>query len=1107
MEEKKAFEILDILSTKDTNDIKKAYRTKLVQVNPEDDPVGFKLLREAYEEAMRLANLQEEEPTPDTPIDTWIKKVDEVYKRISTRINLDCWRELFGEDICINIDTCNEARDAFLAYLMDHYRLPAEFWKLIEERFQLVSSKQELYDKYPVNFVDYITEDPENKAWMDFTLFEGDDEEAIDGFIEDYLALRRINDYNQYESAEELLEKFKQSELWHPYLEAEKMRFFVAQKRDEEAKEAAERLRNRKSNDSYVKYYLAEYYFAYGNLEAGYELCKEILEIYPDHYGAKIFLSDYYLKKEDYSAAKEIYLDLMENNYNQQLQEGLEKANEGFIAKYKQQLLSEPDNQVVKLDLAWCYYQNHLYEESKTLAESLVVEDEIYYDYYNLLSRLYSNLEEYKKAKPCIEKWLAEILKTKEDDPEKGRVRYNRLGLAYYLLARCYYNPSENKKDNEKEIDKLFQNLDLAIEVEKNKGSLLSYLVFKAQVLLEKNEDKRCVDVCDEIINLEQSYYPAYVLRQEAYFNLRMAQEVIDDYHSAIQIYPDHARPYLFAIKVYQAYKQFEDADQVIAKAKEAGAESKELCFLELKNRRRQTNGNEEREQIAKELGDLFISAQQEAGDLKEINELLHEQALCYYDMDENELALNTINKRLAIQRDSDSLRLKADILYHLKRYNDSIILYIELLRETPDFAHVHYMMGLSYKALGDMGKAMDSYMKAIQYDSEHPYVCDEIAELYKSAFAEKHRESDYASAVKYAKRQVEINPNDYYYVSLGLIYLDSYDMENAIKAFEEAIKCNEANPYPYNNMGYAYKVLGQYDNAHKYYQMSIDRIGDKDLLPYWNIATCYRNTRQYDNALEVYDSIAADREAQVWARRKQLEVYKQMGAWEQALEQVKKLIALDNTFEPLIEYAEIYAYMGNQDQALEFLKKSVKAYKAKSKPYIKMGNYLLWVAKNKRKALKYYKKAYKVAQKSDSEGQDEALRSIIHAYRALGKEKKGILYVKKIEELYRQRYGNVKEEINSPENRKVRLYYMAVWNYNTGQYPKAQHYMERMKNTLNCAHCTYGTCYEYLVLEGMMLEWKQDYRGALEKYQKGYEIASEDMYLLHKIEELKEKL
>lgn len=298
MEAKKAFEILDILSTKDTNDIKKAYRTKLVQVNPEDDPVGFKLLREAYEEAMRLANLKEEEQTPDTPIDAWIKRVDEVYRRLSTRINLDCWKELLGEDICINIDTCNEARDAFLTYLMDHYRLPMEFWKLIEEKFQLVGSKQELYDKYPVNFVDYITEDPENKAWMDFTLFEGDDEAAIDGFIEDYLALRRINDYNQYESAEELLEKFKQSKLWHPYLEAEKMRFFVTQKRDEEAKEAAGRLQNRESNDSYVKYYLAEYYFAYGNLEAGYELCKEILEIYPDHYGAKILLSDYYIKKK-----------------------------------------------------------------------------------------------------------------------------------------------------------------------------------------------------------------------------------------------------------------------------------------------------------------------------------------------------------------------------------------------------------------------------------------------------------------------------------------------------------------------------------------------------------------------------------------------------------------------------------------------------------------------------------------------------------------------------------------------------------------------------------------------------------------------------------------
>ena len=47
------FNTLGIEATKEEKEIKKAYREKLHTVNPEDDPNGFKILREAYEEALK----------------------------------------------------------------------------------------------------------------------------------------------------------------------------------------------------------------------------------------------------------------------------------------------------------------------------------------------------------------------------------------------------------------------------------------------------------------------------------------------------------------------------------------------------------------------------------------------------------------------------------------------------------------------------------------------------------------------------------------------------------------------------------------------------------------------------------------------------------------------------------------------------------------------------------------------------------------------------------------------------------------------------------------------------------------------------------------------
>ena len=61
MERQLVFHVLGIDETKDEQEIKNAYRSLLKTANPEDDPEGFKRLREAYEEALRLAKQPEEE--------------------------------------------------------------------------------------------------------------------------------------------------------------------------------------------------------------------------------------------------------------------------------------------------------------------------------------------------------------------------------------------------------------------------------------------------------------------------------------------------------------------------------------------------------------------------------------------------------------------------------------------------------------------------------------------------------------------------------------------------------------------------------------------------------------------------------------------------------------------------------------------------------------------------------------------------------------------------------------------------------------------------------------------------------------------------------------
>ena len=67
MKKAEIFSILGINETKDKEEIRSAYMERLAVTNPEDDPEGFKTLREAYDEAVRLSEQKED----NSPVGLW----------------------------------------------------------------------------------------------------------------------------------------------------------------------------------------------------------------------------------------------------------------------------------------------------------------------------------------------------------------------------------------------------------------------------------------------------------------------------------------------------------------------------------------------------------------------------------------------------------------------------------------------------------------------------------------------------------------------------------------------------------------------------------------------------------------------------------------------------------------------------------------------------------------------------------------------------------------------------------------------------------------------------------------------------------------------------
>ena len=115
MEQERILHILELEELTDERTVKSAYMTKLKRTNPEDDPEGFRKLREAYEGGLLLLREAEEEEQEEekekTEIDLWIDQIEEIYRDFRKRGRTELWEELLNSEICQGLDRSVVGRD------------------------------------------------------------------------------------------------------------------------------------------------------------------------------------------------------------------------------------------------------------------------------------------------------------------------------------------------------------------------------------------------------------------------------------------------------------------------------------------------------------------------------------------------------------------------------------------------------------------------------------------------------------------------------------------------------------------------------------------------------------------------------------------------------------------------------------------------------------------------------------------------------------------------------------------------------------------------------------------------------------------------------------
>ncbi|WP_434311617.1 tetratricopeptide repeat protein [Hominifimenecus sp. rT4P-3] len=1101
MDEKLAFAVLEIGQTKDENEIKNAYRRKLVQTNPEDDPQGFKQLREAYETACAYARKAEQVLVrEDTPVNRWMDRVEAVYRNLPERLNIENWKELAHDDVCLGLDTIEEAKQALFTFLAEHFRLTPEIWRLLDDVFLIREEQREYKEKFPPEFVDFMVYQCSREDTFPYEYMEGAPDADYDTYISQLFDLIHRLDDRDTDGAEIILRNLEALPITHPWAKMERARYDYLNGGEEVAVQAAEEL-IASCKELRILVIGCDIIWESGRRERGAELCRQILEQIPDHYNANRRLAQWHLEQKEYEKAREYCIAALRiSDSDESLTEELREINRGLMGGLKEKC-TDPSNLKPYLELGWCYLQNELSEEGIALLEGLTPDLENEAEYHSLLGRLYYTKKRFADAAEQGDLWRMAIEKEQpEGEKEKAEIPA-RLASAWELMAKAHHRLGSSDAVY---LEKALEEIRKSIEYQPKE---LEYSMEEASIRNEQKEYQKVVDVCDRMVAVDDGYFWAYVLRQEAYYHLGKGQEVIDNFYQAKRIFARYPRMYEWTVKAFLEHDQLDDAEDIFKQADEAEVDNLELQLLRaaLKRRQAERSGDyHEAYEYCRKVRGYVKEAQTEQEKLAEID---GELAKCCRRLEKYEEGLEVIEEAIRIEPDSRHFWVKAHMLAEQGKTEEALNLLLVCEKDYGSTANICWPIARCYERVGKKEMAVEYFKKVLKDEPENSEVNGEIAALYRKLLQSTENMDYYREALPYANRQLELDSSVYYYIERGLLHMAACQWDAAEADFLEASKLDPDNTHAFNNLGCVYKYTRRFDQAIAAFQEAI-RASEKEANPkaYGNLADCYERMGEYEKALEAYQEyhrVFPDRTDVYWDFK---EVYEYMGRFEDAYHALEEGFGKNPSEGVQLDQADVLVEMGDLRQAIRICERVAATGKMLDRAYRDLGMIYFYEKEKFRKAVKYFEKALQNTQKNPGMYRNICIR-LMKVHKELGNQREVKAYFDRVMESWKEEYGSMEHYEKSLYHEPSRLYDLAICHLLIGDRKTAEMYYERIRKAPMCRRCTCIACSDAIELEGILAAESGDLEHAEQCLERVVKMMPNDRESRYRLRNIRKKL
>lgn len=1067
------WEILGIEQTKDKDLIKNAYREKLVLVNPEEDQQGFMALRKAYEEAVKEADKpdvseedaksgQEEEPT--TPVGIWMKKVDAIYQNIHLRGEEEKWKELLEDDVCFSLETKTEARDEILCYFMSHYYLPQRIWKILDEKFLLREYKDELYEKFPANYVEQgIIGNIENREFLDVKYIESAGGDDYDEFLYKSYEVYHMVAEGRMDGVEEALKEIEAFNLYHPYLDVFRIRYLLS-KEDAESVDAAEELAKslleKMPKDEEVRRAMAEVYCTREEFDKAKELYLEILEKTENPYGIKVSIGNICFRQKDFVEAKKYYDEAYDIHKNDFLGQSILGCIEEIEKLYKQKWEENPSDLVNAIELARTYYQQSRFEESLELLLSIQPDEENHLEYVHLIGCNYMYREEYERALTYLKQWVEETEKLQPDGTEKRKKEMKRLCAAYHCTAQTL---AGLKRYEEADVyfDKALQTGIQTIDVYEE----------KARIFFSRHMYDEVINICDKIFECDSHSPMGHAFRGEAFYELGYYMDSMEEWDFCIGISPNNLSFYIRKADCLYLMEKYDEAKEVLTFVKEHGAVSDSITMWEAMLE----NETGDSEKALKTLLELSIKAESKDDfEAHIVDRLYFEIGRIYSCNKSNEEAEFYMEK--ALKRNPHFIRAiiyKAHLCWQKKDYELAIAGFKQVIEENPNYVHVK-----AYGRIGEIYEEQEKYEEAIEYYSKQLEIApDAFCYLSKGWCFEKLKR--YMEAKANYEKNLELDPaNINTYCLIGNIYKWQGNNEKAVEYFEEAFKRSTEDmlAWQYRVFVQVLRRLKRWDRAIAVLMECIDTIKEPDDKR--RLADIYMVRGMYAEAMKWYTEFA------------QTSTENRLSVGENMIDCLILTGKLDDAWQ-LIQKVYKESSLGSNKQEIEFA-------------VIKRNVYVLLMEK---KMLRAKMEFQSLERHADSEDVGDAKSLILLKSQMVlieGKNKK--IFDKKMPS-YIELLQTKADQLDIFHDEARKYTYLAVAELAKDNYRTAMSYVQRALELRTCSHCQDCICHEALFIKGMLFELVGQLKEAEACYRDVVESNADDVDYRFAYERIKEKL